>query len=84
MKLTLTLATGILLGSVIAASAGLFDSIATSGWPDALWSNAFKVDAFGSDIRVYQFRSIDEPDVLCTMGFGQALGGGISCVIKPQ
>jgi len=54
MKLT-TIATALALtvAACVPAHAGLFDSLATGSWP-TVESEAYKVEAYGLDFRVYE------------------------------
>jgi hypothetical protein len=75
--------------SVIAASsanAGLFDSLATSDWP-VKESNAFKVEAYGYDFRVYEWVSEANPNVVCSVAIGNSNSApymGMQCFEKPD
>ena len=75
--------------SVIAASsanAGLFDSLATSDWP-VKESNAFKVEAYGYDFRVYEWVSEANPNVVCSVAIGNSNSApymGMQCFEKDE
>lgn len=63
--------------------AGLFDSIATSNWPTKE-SNAFKVEAYGFDFRVYEWVSESDPNTVCTVAIGSNGYMGMDCFKKKQ
>lgn len=55
--------------SVGASQAGLFDQIATRNWPSKE-SEAYKVEAYGFDFRVYEWKTSSNPNVSCTVAIG--------------
>lgn len=68
------------------ANAGLFDSIATSNWPTKQ-SNAFKVEAYGFDFRVYEWQTDADPNTICTVAIGNSSSApymGMECFQKTQ
>jgi hypothetical protein len=67
----LTIATIALALTTTTASAGLLDMVATSDWP-VKESNAFKVEAYGYDFRVYEWVSEANPNVVCSVAIGNA------------
>lgn len=73
---------GIVLGLIVSystsANAGLWGSIATSNWPTKE-SNAFKVEAFGFDFRVYEWVTENDPDTVCTVAIGFERAFGLDC-----
>lgn len=78
---------GIIIGlglSVATAQAGLFDQIATANWPSKT-SEAYKVDAYGFDFRVYEWQTTSDPNTFCTVAIGnadQAPYMGLDCFQK--
>lgn len=78
---------GIVIGlglSVATAQAGLFDQIATANWPSKA-SEAYKVDAYGFDFRVYEWQTTSDPNTFCTVAIGnadQAPYMGLDCFQK--
>lgn len=76
MKFTLALAALALTATT--ASAGLFDSMATSDWPTKE-SNNYKLDAYGFDLRIYEWHPDGNPDITCITGFGEKGSIGLQC-----
>ena len=78
---------GIVLGlglSVASAQAGLFDQIMTSDWPSKP-SEAYKVEAYGFDFRVYEWQTSSDSNTFCTVAIGnadQAPYMGLDCFQK--
>jgi hypothetical protein len=69
------------LVTVIAATsaqAGLFSSWSTGDWPTEE-SNAFKVEAYGFDFRVYEWASPTNPDITCSASFTDSGAIGYQC-----
>jgi hypothetical protein len=64
------------------AQAGLFSSWATGDWPTQE-SNAYKVEAYGFDFRVYEWRSTENPDTVCTASFTDSGAIGMQCFDAP-
>lgn len=65
---------GFVLGSIAfagIAQAGLFDQLMTYDWP-VRESNAFKVEAYGFDFRVYEWQTENDPNTFCTVAIGNA------------
>jgi hypothetical protein len=60
------------------AQAGLFSSWATGDWPTEE-SNAFKVEAYGFDFRVYEWVSPTNPNITCSAGFIESGPIGYQC-----
>lgn len=58
------------------AQAGLFDSVATNGWP-AAEVKKYKVPAYGFDVRAYDWKRTDGK--ICTMAFSQKGPVGLDC-----
>lgn len=58
------------------AQAGLFSSGVTSGWPTAK-SEKYKVEAYGFDIRTYDWERTDGK--LCTAMFTDSGPVGLDC-----
>ena len=80
----ITAATVALLLSATTASAGLFDSMATSNWPTKE-SKAYKVEAYGFDFRVYEWVSENDPNTVCTVAIGNSNNApymGMQCFKK--
>ena len=68
------------------ASADLFDMLATSDWP-VKESNAFKVEAYGFDFRVYEWVSESNPNVVCSVAIGNNKSSpymGMQCFEKGE
>lgn len=80
MKLTIATIATIALGVITAtsANAGLFDSAATSGW-DTKKSDKYKLEAYGFDLRVYEWTPKGNPDVTCITAFGEKGPVGLQC-----
>jgi hypothetical protein len=78
---TVTLA---LVAALVATSAqaGFFSSWATGDWPTQE-SNAYKVEAYGFDFRVYEWRSTENPNVVCTASFTDEGAIGMQCFDSP-
>jgi hypothetical protein len=75
---------GALIGAATASQAGVWGAIATSGWPTQK-SEAFKVEAFGFDFRVYEWKSKTDPDTICTVAIGNVKHApymGLNCFRK--
>lgn len=53
------------------AQAGIFDSVMTKDWPTKD-SIKFKVDAYGFDIRVYEWVTESDPNTVCTVAIGNS------------
>ena len=49
--------------------AGIWDSIATSDFPEVKPEAHYKLDVYGFDARVYEFRSKSDNNVLCVAAF---------------
>jgi hypothetical protein len=64
------------------AQAGLWDSIATSDFPEVKPEAHYKLDVYGYDARVYEFRSQSDKNVLCVAVFsgGNTNGFQLQCV----
>ena len=62
--------------------AGLWDSIATSNFPELKPEAHYKLDVYGYDARVYEFRSKSDSNVLCVAAFsgGNTNGFQLQCV----
>lgn len=70
--------------SVGSAQAGLWDQVATFNWPSKE-SIAYKVEAYGFDFRVYEWKSSNDPNTVCTVAIGnadQAPYMGLDCFQK--
>lgn len=68
------------------ANAGLWDSVATSGWPEVTPETKYKLDVYGFDARVYEYRPKGNPDILCIATF---TGGNTNtfqqdCILSPK
>lgn len=72
----LGLACGIWAASIEPAEAGLFDSISTSSWR-TIQSDKFKIDAYGYDVRAYEWVSPNDPTQICVMTFAGSGKGAI-------
>lgn len=78
------IAVGGLLATATVSQAGVWDAIATSGWPTQK-SEAFKVEAYGFDFRVYEWNSKTDPNTICTVAIGnvkQSPYMGLNCFHK--
>ena len=60
------------------ASAGLFDSVATRNW-DTKESDNYKLEAYGFDLRIYEWNPKGNPNVTCITGFSEVGSIGIQC-----
>lgn len=63
------------------ASAGFFDNLTTGSWPTKE-SEAYKVEAYGFDFRVYEWQSERNPNMTCMVAIGnvdQAPYMGLQC-----
>lgn len=67
-----------------AAAFNIFAEMSTADWPMAAETYNFKVEAYGTDLRVYQFRSEENPDVVCTVVASEKSGTSTSCVHSPK
>lgn len=77
MKLTIaTIALGVITAT--SANAGLFDSVTTSGW-DTKQSEKYKLEAYGYDLRVYEWTPKGNPDVTCITAFSEKGPVGLQC-----
>lgn len=80
----LTIATAALTALVATtANAGLFSSVATSDW-DTKQSEKYKLEAYGFDLRVYEWSPKGNPNVVCVTAFGENGPVGLQCFEKPQ
>jgi hypothetical protein len=78
----LGMAATLMIGGMLVAgtsNAGLFSSFATANWPTQK-STAYKVEAYGFDFRVYEWRSTTDPSILCTAGFTDSAAIGLQCL----
>jgi hypothetical protein len=64
------------------AQAGLFSS-AVSDLPTQE-STGYRVEAYGWDVRVYEFTPVTADNVLCVMAFGSNGAVGLTCVVLPE
>ena len=77
MKLTIaTIAVGLIAAT--SASAGWLDSAATSGW-DTKESEKYKLEAYGFDLRVYEWNPKGNSNVTCVTAFGETGPVGLQC-----
>lgn len=60
------------------AQAGLFGSMATANWP-TVESIFYKVEAYGFDMRVYEWHPEINPEMTCITGFGEVGAIGLQC-----
>lgn len=60
------------------ASAGLFDSMVTSDW-ETKESDNYKLDAYGFDLRVYEWTPNGNPNMTCITAFGEKGSVGLQC-----
>ena len=60
------------------ASAGWLDSAATSSW-DTKKSDKYKLEAYGFDLRVYEWSPKGNSDVTCITAFGEKGPVGLQC-----
>mgnify|MGYP001154969070 CR=1 FL=1 len=77
MKLALTTAA---IATVIAtsANAGLFDSVATKNW-DTKATEKYKIEAYGYDMRIYEWNPEGNPNITCITGFSEVGSIGLQC-----
>jgi len=59
--------------------AGLFDSMATSGWPNKVPEQKYTLDVYGFDVRVYEWTPKEDKNARCTAMFSQSGPVGIQC-----
>ena len=52
---------------------GLFSNLASLGDKEVK-PLPYRVDVYGNDVRVYEFRSVSNPDILCIALFGNNRG----------
>jgi len=77
--MNITIAT-IALGVITAtsANAGIFGSVATIDW-ETKKSDKYKLEAYGFDLRVYEWNPKGNPDVTCITAFGEKGPIGMQC-----
>ena len=82
MKLTIA---ALALGAFTAttANAGLFDSVATSDW-ETKKSDKYKLEAYGFDLRVYEWSPKGNPNIVCVTAFSEKGPIGLQCFEKPE
>ena len=75
------IAASILISST--ANAGLFDSIATSGWEDKKASAKYNLEAYGFDARAIEWIPKDNKDWRCVFVAANK-NGGVACYPKAK
>jgi hypothetical protein len=60
------------------ANAGVFDSLMT-GDMETVVSEAYKVEAYGYDMRVYEWHPKSAPNMTCITGFSEKANIGLQC-----
>lgn len=74
------IAAALLSASVaLPANAGMFDSIATSGWDEKRAKSKYKLDVYGYDVRVYEWTPKDNKNVRCVLIAGNENSSGVAC-----
>lgn len=68
-----------LLAITSTAYAGLFDSVATSGWDDKETTAKYKLKTYGFDVRVYEWVPKDNSNVRCVFVAGNTNSTGVAC-----
>ena len=63
------------------AQAGLFSSFATGDWP-TLDSTPGLIDAYGFDLRTYEWTPQTAPHMTCVTIYSDGGGGGLQCFLK--
>jgi len=63
------------------ASAGIFDSLATADWK-TVTSTRYKIDAYGYDVRAYEWTPETAPQTTCVMAFSESGPVGMQCFDK--
>lgn len=76
-KILLIVVTFLLSASL--ASAGMWDSMATSNWEDKAPTSKYKLDVYGFDVRVYEWAPKDNPNVRCVLIAGNNNSSGVAC-----
>lgn len=77
MKKTLLSLTVLALFST-QASAGLFGSITSSGWPTKE-TKKYKIEAYGFDVRIYEWTPEENSNVRCVFAAGNENSTGVAC-----
>ena len=65
------------------ANAGLWDSVATSGWEERPNAGQYKLDVYGFDMRVYEFHPKNDPGILCVAAFSGGDTNGFEMECNP-
>lgn len=65
--------------AVSSASAGVWDSMATSGWDEKSPTAKYKLDVYGYDVRIYEWTPKDNPNIRCVFAAGNENSSGVSC-----
>lgn len=80
---------GVVLGAVVTltlvagtASAGIWDSITTSGWSTKDTTTKYLLDVKDYDVRVYEWTPADNPNVRMVFVAGNESSGVGSYVVK--
>jgi len=61
------------------ASAGLLDSLATSDFKTKEVTSQYKIDTYGYNVRVYEWKPKDNEDVRCVLVAGSENSTGVAC-----
>jgi len=72
---------GIMLSSisyVSTAEAGMFHSLMTNDW-ETVGTKHYKIEAYGYDVRVYEWTPKENPDVRCVFTAGHENSSGTAC-----
>lgn len=59
--------------------AGLFDQIATGTWDSVKPTNAYKLETYGYNVRVYEWTPKDNPNMRCVFVAGETNSTGVAC-----
>ena len=68
------------------ASAGLFDSLATSDWPTRNVDSKYKLEVYGYNARVYEFTPKANKNITCIVVYsgGDQKGIQMRCIPKSK
>lgn len=68
----------LLLSIALPANAGILGSLASSSWPTKE-TTRYKLDAYGFDVRVYEWTPEDNKNVRCILAAGNNNSTGVAC-----
>lgn len=61
------------------ANAGLLDSVMTSNFKTKNTTSEYKIDVYGYDVRVYEWKPTDNPNYRCVFVAGSSNSSGTAC-----